>query len=942
MRKILSSAWFKISMAVMFLVISTTGEVSAARQPTSIGRNPVRESVLAQESPVCSELGVARTFSASFDKVFAASLAVLEEKEEPTALDDPVRGLINTGSVSVDNQRLRQIVAEEFLEFLGDRDGRYLLSFCLETVSDQSTTVIVTPLIIMDLLVQSFLGGRPVASNGTLETEHLDAIAEKLGGPIPQTPRAFQDCCELESNILSANMQINQADHNSGTLANSTTQSETSLAVFGSTIVMGWNDSSEFATAGFGLTSFTGFGFSTDGGSTFTDAGLLAPTPGFVSLGDPALAVDRMGNFYFASLTVDNIFTNTGSHIAVAQSTSTSPSVTFGTPVLIPGLLPFGFQDKELIAVDASGSPFDGRVYVAWTEFGSTNDTTILLAGSTSTAPLAFGTPIALSPADALNQGAMPAVGPNGELYVVWGRFVLGAGGITAESIRLLRSNDGGVTFINPDPADANPNKIVAGPTPTPGLMTTGGPFERISRTRGFPYIAVDTTPGSSPTRGNVYIVFQADPDGAGADLSDIFFTRSTDGGATWSAPVSINAGAAVTTNPDTTTNDNWQPSIAVSPGSGEIAVTFYDRRNDTTSADGDPPNTKIALFRSISRDGGLTWSNEQVSDVAFTPSNGVFDPLVVDTYMGDYNYTVADASNFYMAWGDTRNLCTPPPATPNPCSPVGRGDQDVFYAQDSILSDLSITKADSPDPVTAGQTLTYTLAVTNSGPSATTAVTVTDTLPPGVTFVSATASPGTCMEAASVVTCELGNLANGASATIIIEVTVDSAAACGSSLPNSAVVAGNVSDPNSGDNSASADTTVTCPAGIDIRPEEFPNRIRIGGGDDNGPRLVHVAILSNSSFDAPNEVDRKSLTFGHSGNEKSLHKQGKDCWKKDVNKDGLLDLVCNFVIRKTGFQPSDTVGILKGKLLDGTSFEAQDSVVIVVGGNDDDLLLLE
>ena len=128
-------------------------------------------------------------------------------------------------------------------------------------------------------------------------------------------------------------------------------------------------------------------------------------------------------------------------------------------------------------------------------------------------------------------------------------------------------------------------------------------------------------------------------------------------------------------------------------------------------------------------------------------------------------------------------------------------------------------------------------------------------------------------------------------------------------------------------DNSASANTTITCPLGLDIRPEAFPNRIRLV----NGPRLVHVAILSTASVDAPNAVDRTSLTFGHNGDENSLHRQGRDCWRNDVNKDGLLDLVCNFVIRRTGFLTSDTVGILKGILLDGTTFEAQDSVVIVV-----------
>jgi uncharacterized repeat protein (TIGR01451 family) len=923
MSKSLGFTLFKISMAVIFLVTST-GQASAAEQQGGVAQNTIRNPPLAQESLECN-LGVARTFSANFERVFAAGLEVLEEMQEPSALADPARGLINTGAVSVDNQRLKEIIAEEYLEFLGPREGRYLLSLCLEAVGAETTQVTVTPLIIVNTrFAESPIGGRPIPSNGTLEAEHLDAIAEMLEGDIPPIPRAVENCCELDSSPFShlANVQVNQVDHNSSILGNSTTQSETSLAVFGSTIVMGWNDSSDFASGIGGLESFMGFGFSTDGGTTFTDAGLFAPAPSFRNIGDPSLAVDRAGNFYIASLT-DNPMTGE-SRIAVAQSTSISPVVSFGAPVLIPGLLPFGFQDKELIAVDTTGGAFDGRVYVTWSEFGFTNDTTILFAGSTTTTPLAFSAPIALSPTDALNQGAMPAVGPSGEVYVAWGRFEFSVGGITAQSIRLLRSNDGGVTFVNPDPADPAPAKTVASPTPAPDFMTTGGPLERISRTRGFPYIAVDNTPAGSPTHGNVYIVFQADPDGAGTDLSDIFFTRSTDGGATWSTPVSINAGAAVTTNPDTTTNDNWQPSIAVSPGSGDIAVTFYDRRNDTTSTDGDPPNTQVTLFRSVSRDGGLTWSNEHVADVAFIPSTR-YDPVINPTYMGDYNYTVADASNFYMTWGDTRNLCTPPPGALNPCSPVGRGDQDVFYAQEPIHSDLTITKTDSPDPVTPGQNLTYDLTITNNGASASTAVEVTDTLPAEVTFVSATPSQGACSEAAGVVTCELGHLANGTSVMVTIDVTVNTTVICGASLLNTAVIEGNVSDPNLADNSASADTTVTCAVGLDIRPEAFPNRIRL-----DGPRLVHVAILSSPSFDAPNDVDRASLTFGHSGDENSLHRQGRDCWRNDVNHDGLLDLVCNFVLRRTGFLLSDTIGILKGLLLDGTSFEAQDSVVII------------
>ena len=77
--------------------------------------------------------------------------------------------------------------------------------------------------------------------------------------------------------------------------------------------------------------------------------------------------------------------------------------------------------------------------------------------------------------------------------------------------------------------------------------------------------------------------------------------------------------------------------------------------------------------------------------------------------------------------------------------------------------ADLSLTKSGAPDPVTVGDTVTYTVVVTNGGPDAATGVTVTDTLPAEVTFVSATATQGTC-SGTTTVSCALGTLANGAS----------------------------------------------------------------------------------------------------------------------------------------------------------------------------------
>jgi uncharacterized repeat protein (TIGR01451 family) len=87
-------------------------------------------------------------------------------------------------------------------------------------------------------------------------------------------------------------------------------------------------------------------------------------------------------------------------------------------------------------------------------------------------------------------------------------------------------------------------------------------------------------------------------------------------------------------------------------------------------------------------------------------------------------------------------------------------------------LSDLRINITDSPDPVTVGAPLTYLITVTNLGEDNNASATVTDVLPPQVSFVAAKPSQGSCNQAGGVVTCDLGAISNGASATVTIVVT--------------------------------------------------------------------------------------------------------------------------------------------------------------------------
>jgi uncharacterized repeat protein (TIGR01451 family) len=121
--------------------------------------------------------------------------------------------------------------------------------------------------------------------------------------------------------------------------------------------------------------------------------------------------------------------------------------------------------------------------------------------------------------------------------------------------------------------------------------------------------------------------------------------------------------------------------------------------------------------------------------------------------------------------------------------------------------ADFAITKIDTPDPTAVGTApdLTYTLTVTNRGPDNGSIVTVTDPLPAGLTFISATASQGSCANAAGTVTCNLTNINSGSSATVTIVVRPTA----GGIITNTAVVATSAIDPNTANNSATAVTRV-------------------------------------------------------------------------------------------------------------------------------------
>jgi len=186
--------------------------------------------------------------------------------------------------------------------------------------------------------------------------------------------------------------------------------------------------------------------------------------------------------------------------------------------------------------------------------------------------------------------------------------------------------------------------------------------------------------------------------------------------------------------------------------------------------------------------------------------------------------------------------------------------------------ADLSIVKTGTPNPVTAGQTLTYLLTITNHGPDAATNVVVTDPVPPGAGLQSATPSAGGNCTTGAVVTCTFPNLAANATATVTILATAPSQPG---TVTNTAVVSSNVADPDPLNNSATTNTTVNgAPPGtadLSITKLATPNPVAAGQtltysitATNNGPDVATNVTITDP---VPSGATLQSATPSAGGN---------------------------------------------------------------------------
>jgi uncharacterized repeat protein (TIGR01451 family) len=184
---------------------------------------------------------------------------------------------------------------------------------------------------------------------------------------------------------------------------------------------------------------------------------------------------------------------------------------------------------------------------------------------------------------------------------------------------------------------------------------------------------------------------------------------------------------------------------------------------------------------------------------------------------------------------------------------------------------DLSILKVDDPDPVTEGGNITYSVSISNAGPGDASGVSMSDTLAGAVTFVSATPSVGSCSESSGTVTCGIGALASGASASVVIVVSTPDIAEP-LTVTNTASVTAIEADSNAANNSVTIDTTVVPlgPAQADLALTKADNPDPVFSG---GPTLTFTLDVTNNGPDGatgvtvtdtlPEGVTFDSATFG-------------------------------------------------------------------------------
>jgi len=349
--------------------------------------------------------------------------------------------------------------------------------------------------------------------------------------------------------------------------------------------------------------------YSNDKGATW-NIGLLTSNLGV--WGDPCIIIDTSGHFYFFHLS-DTPGGSFIDRIVCQKSTDGGASWSGGTSM---GLNGNKAQDKEWAVVD----PSNNNIYVTWTQFddyGSFNpmDSSIIRFSRSTDGGETWSDPLRINrvagdciDSDNTVEGAVPCMGPNGEIYTSW------AG---PEGLVFTRSSDQGLTW--PDT-----NIFV---TDIPGGWDYAIPG--IFRANGMPVTHCDLSGGLY--HGRIYINWSDQRNGE--DDTDVWLVWSDDGGETWSEDIRV--------NDDPPGKQQFFTWMDIDQTTGYLYFVFYDRR--------DQPGELTDVYMAVSRNGGETFENFKISESPFDPNASVF--------FGDYTNVSAHNGIVRPIWARLDNI---------------------------------------------------------------------------------------------------------------------------------------------------------------------------------------------------------------------------------------------------------------------------------------------
>lgn len=431
---------------------------------------------------------------------------------------------------------------------------------------------------------------------------------------------------------------------------------------------------------------YSGTYFSNDGGQHWccvsTDpAHLGSLIPGVERLtggiydagGDPAVAFDSRGNVYYSGLGFDR--TMPPSTVAVNRGTFDSTgALSWGPPTFInPTTSPSILNDKPWVAVDSNASsPFRDRVYVTWTRFifqahtGRYVQSPISFVYSTDGGKT-FTSPKLIVGNVLYGQGSHPAIGPDGTLYVFWDGATRLA---TLDSIWVVKSTDGGVTWSKP---------VAVSP-----LVDIIPVADTAFRVNSYPAAAI------APD-GTAYVTWSSlmsDTGGLCPGVTNsgchatVLYSKSTDGGATWTTPTEVFPAGTRTamgypvTQPDRSMLnapaarpvDTLFPGIAISP-SGKVYISAYVADVVSpwqTCASGPPAPVGRITCDTLGNYVDNARLNYVVADLS-TSRSGIVTTQPINTqygfgggFFGDYtDIAVGSDGVFHAFWTDSNNIQT-------------------------------------------------------------------------------------------------------------------------------------------------------------------------------------------------------------------------------------------------------------------------------------------